>query len=269
MKNLVYVLLALFLITLVVNGCKKSEMTAVPKSKLALNSLLADSSRKLTASQLTTTKNRADTFTISGLSSTDTVHWSIAPPGYTNILQKSNSRYIVSFETEGTFKIKAIVNGTDTLSASIKVDSASTVPPYSSVSLAGDQILLIPALYKSVGGDTTYIALTAQTTKTYPCANSLIHCSYGTDTQNNFSVNFIDVQQPNSLLCMGGPGTLATNLNFYQKAQNPYMVNGTYPLSVTFNGSTYTGKIIISAKTIKFDWNYASGVVFSTKQISR
>jgi len=271
MKNLPYVLFALILIAFGINGCKKSELPAVPKNKLSTNSLSADSSQKLklTATQLTTTKYRPDTLTISGLSASDTVHWSITPPGHTTILEKSRSRYIVSFELGGLYKIKAIVNGTDTLSATIRVDTLSSTSYTYIPFAAGDQILVIPSLYKSIFADSTYIAFTAQTTKTYPCVNSLIHSSWGSDLNNNFSVNFIDIEQPNDSLCMNGPGTLAVNMPFLQKAQNPYMVNGTYPLAITFKGTIYKGSIKVSPHDIKFDWNYTSGVTFSTKKLSR
>jgi len=271
MKNLPYVLFALILIAFVINGCKKSELPAVPKNKLSTNSLFADSSQmpKLTASQLTTTKYAPDTLTITGLSASDTVHWSITPPGHATILEKSRSRYIVSFDLEGLYTIKAIVNGTDTLSTSLRVDSVSSTPYTTNIPFAeGDQILVIPSLFKSASADSTFITFRAKTTKTYPCINSFINSNWGIDLNNNFSVDFMDIEQPNNNLCMG-PGTLAINMPFLQNAQNPYMVNGIYPLAITFKGTTYKGNIKVSPHDIKFDWNYTSGVTFSTKKLGR
>jgi hypothetical protein len=273
MKNSLYLLVVAFVGLIMINGCQKSQLAAVSKTKLASASLSTDTSKKLKliVSQPITVKNKADTLVISGLATADTVHWSVTPPGYTNVLQKSNSRYVISFETEGTFLVKAVVNGHDTLSATIKVDSISaSSQPYTYIPFKNDdQIQLIPSLYKSALADSVYIALTAQTVDTYPCTNSLIHASWGTDLNNNFSVSIMGIEQPNGGFCMMGPGTLAVNMAFLQKMQNPYMVNGTYPLAVTFNGTTYKGNIIVSANAINFDWNYTSGVVFTSKQISR
>ena len=273
MKNYVYLLAALLVIAFAINSCKKSELAAVPASKLASSSLGVDSVKKpkLTASQYLTSKDIPDTLTISGLSTKDSVHWSITPAGQTNILQKSKSRYVVSFETEGTYKIRAIVNNNDTLSASIQVDSASTTPPSNNIVpfAANDQMNITPSLYKSIQSDSSYLVLTAKTTGSYPCQNSQIYASWADSLQNKFNINFMGIERSISDICLSGPRPLSIVMAFPQQAQNPYLVNGTYPIWIVFKGTTYTGHIIVSTTAVTFDWNFTSGVVFTTKQISR
>jgi hypothetical protein len=47
------------------------------------------------------------------------------------------------------------------------------------------------------------------------------------------------------------------------------MVNGSYPLTVTLNDTTYTGSIAISTASVTFNWNYTKGVLITPKQIAR
>ena len=84
-----------------------------------------------------------------------------------------------------------------------------------------------------------------------------------------FNIDYIDVVQPNGGWCMVGSRVLSLKNVFVQDPAKPYMVNGTYPLNVTFGATKYTGSVTISDHAVNFNWNYTSGVVFSTKQISR
>ncbi len=268
MKNTAYFLLASFASALLFLGCQKSEL-ATPSKNTKLQSLKLASALKLTASQLTVGRDTADTLTVTGLSKTDSVRWSITPPGHSNIIQQSASRLIVSFTTTGTFNVKAIVNSKDTLAASIKVDTVGSGLPQSNVPFqAGDQLIITPSIYKGMTPDSTGILFSAHTADTYSCLNSVIHASWS-DYGNSFSINYIDVVQPNGGWCMVGSRALSLNSFFQQNPASPYLVNGTYPLTIVFGATTYKGKIIVTGNAIKFDWNYTSGVTFTVKQISR
>jgi len=288
MKNTVYYFIILLAAGSVIYGCTKTSLAPIPKTKLAASNALDTSKLHLylNVSQPTTVVKRLDTISIIGIPAADSaatrINWIISDPGDQYPIQTTKERYIVRFNKAGSYKFSALINGIDTISTIIKVtDTVATTPPpvnkdtipappptYTTIPFTGDQITLVPNVYKSALSDSTYIYFTAQTTKTYACANSKIYSSYS-DANNKFSLNFISVVQPNGTGCLIGPSNLSEGVYYYQNYQNPYMVNGTYPLTVTLNGTTYTGSIIVSATAVAFDWNYTSGVVFSTKQISR
>src|ERR1700761_7318530 len=111
MKNSTLILLALILITFVINGCQKSELASVPKNKLATSSLnSASGGLQLTASSSRVGQNFPDTLTLTGITRSDSVHWFVSPATISPI-QKTNSRYILAFNAAGTYRIKAVVNG--------------------------------------------------------------------------------------------------------------------------------------------------------------
>ncbi len=62
--------------------------------------------------------------------------------------------------------------------------------------------------------------------------------------------------------------TISAGVNFTQN-ETKTLANGTYPLNVTLNGTTYTGSIVVATSSITFNWNYTAGVVITPKQISR
>jgi hypothetical protein len=149
------------------------------------------------------------------------------------------------------------------------VDTVGSISPQSNIPFqSGDQIIITPSVYKGATPDSVGIMFSAHTADTYNCLNSTIHASWS-DTNNNFNIKYMDVVQPNGGWCMVGSRVLSLNSFFPQNPANPYMVPGTYPLTIVFGTTTYSGKIIISSSSIKFDWNYTSGVTFATKQISR
>ena len=295
MKNPVYPLIALFIIASVIYGCTKTSLAPIPKTKLATNNALDTSKTHLSlvVSQPTTVLKRLDTISILGIATSDTaattIKWSVSPSSYRYTIQSVKGKYIAWFSKAGSYKIKALINGIDSLSTIIKVSDSTFVPPgkdsvvtppvhkdtipnpptYALIPFTGDQITLIPNLYKSALSDTSYIYFTAQTTKVYPCANSTMNLAYRLDAFNNFFIGFINVTQPNGSACVNGPGTLSKGIYFYQNTQKPYMVSGTYALAITFNGVTYNGHIIVSSTSVTFDWNYTSGIVLSTKQLNR
>jgi hypothetical protein len=105
----------------------------------------------------------------------------------------------------------------------------------------------------------------AQTKNTY-CGSSTLVTSYSVDNSGNYTIGFLNVSQPSP--CGIGQGTISSVINF---TQNPAtnMPNGTFPLSVTLNGTTYTGSIVATSTTITFNWNYTAGVLISPKSVNR
>ncbi|MDB5146035.1 MAG: hypothetical protein JWQ57_55 [Mucilaginibacter sp.] len=142
-------------------------------------------------------------------------------------------------------------------------DTVVQTPPDTAqlVALTGDKITLSPGYYAA--GDSVGISFNAVTTNLY-CSNGLLKFHNTLNASNNFFIDFLHVQEP--LVCHGtGDIPMAAAVHF----QSSYLTNGSHPLTVTLNGTTYTGSIVISASTIVFDWNYSSGVVISPKTLTR
>ena len=271
MKTSTYVLLALILITIIVNGCKKSELATAPKNKMAAASLNSTGSGLiLTVSSPHVSQNYPDTVGIQGTTSADSVQWFVSPPTNVKAIQKTNSRYILAFTAPGTYQVKAVVNGADSVSTLITVTD-SIYPPltYHSVPLTNDIIKLTPHFHSGNSVDSTYLYFDAQTTNGYACSNSYLEFGSFITSANNFIVSFNSVQSPDSYHCSGGSPTIWATVYFKQVGTNYVTDHATYPLTIKMNGITYTGSIVFLPNKIKFDWNYNSGIIFTAKQISR
>jgi len=145
-------------------------------------------------------------------------------------------------------------------------DTTVKTPPADTsqlVALTGDKITLAPGYHQNAAGDSVAISFNAVTTNRY-CSNGLLKFHNTLDANNNFFIDFLNVQEP--LVCHGtGDIPMVAAVNF----QKSYLVNGSHPLKITLNGTTYTGNIIISASSITFDWNYSTGIVISPKTLTR
>jgi hypothetical protein len=144
-------------------------------------------------------------------------------------------------------------------------DTIVKTPPDTAqmVALTGDKITLAPGYYQNAAGDSVGISFNAVTTNRY-CSNGLLKFHNTVDANNNFFIDFLNVQEP--LVCHGtGDIPMVAAIRF----QRSYLANGSHPLKVTLNGTTYTGNIVVSASTITFDWNYTSGIIISPKTLSR
>jgi len=272
MKKSTYALLALILIY-ILNGCSKSQLTPAPKNKLTASSLnSAPGGLQLTVSNQRVSQNFADTVRISGTSSADSVHWFISPNANVSSLQKTNNLNILSFSAPGTYKIKAVVNNTDSVSASITVtDSVATSLSFHRVPITGD-IKLTPHFHQGTSADSTYLFFTAETADISPCAKSYLEFGSFLTNNNNFIVSFNGIESPDASHCTGGGIPLTATVTFNGYHQNYVADTASYPLKIVLNNNDaqiYTGTINFSPTAISFNWNYTSGVVFTTKQLSR
>ena len=152
---------------------------------------------------------------------------------------------------------------TNTKSDTIPVTPTKTT--YSTVPLTGDQITLVPYYYKSQTADSSYLYFIAQT-HNYYCGTSTIDYTANIDANSHYAVSFIDVSQPSP--CTIGQLPLGQAINFNHSAPNT-IPNGTFPLSVTLNGTTYNGSIVATSASIAFTWSYTAGVLIAPNQISR
>jgi len=252
MKNLIYGLFALTLAVVVISSCNKYGD-------------LAGQTGKLVASSYKVAIDQPDTLLLSGAKTTDTVHWSVTPAGFDSIITKNNVAEVF-FKKAGVYTVRAIDAPMAPASVSITVlDSVDKpVNTYSYLQLTGDQITLVPHFYNNPTADSSYLSFVAQTKKPYCGTSKLVVAD--SLINNNYGIHFLYVSQPSP--CIIGQSPIAAVINFTQN-QPGVLPIGTFPLSVTLNGTTYTGSIVATSTTITFNWNYTSGVLISPLQINR
>jgi hypothetical protein len=251
MKNSVYCFLTLLLTFFAISACNKfGDLTG--------------KNGQLVATKYKLKINEPDSLLLVSAKASDSIKWSVVPSGYDSLVTKNNTALIV-FKKAGNYQVKATSNGTTPATASITVSDSvyHPVPQYIITPFTGDQITLVPHFYNN-GADSSYLYFVAQT-KNYYCgtskmqvADSLINSKYG--------IKFQDVIQPTP--CVIGEGPIGWVISFTQN-QPGKLPNGTFPLSVTLNGTTYTGSIIATSTTVTFNWNYTMGVLIAPKQINR
>lgn len=222
---------------------------------------------QLLASKYKVKINEPDTLLLSGTNSTDSIRWSVVPSGFDSLVKNKN-KALIFFKKAGTYQVSASDNGGTPATAKIividSVYNSQPQPQYNIIPLTGDQITLVPHFYNNPGADSSYLSFVAQTRKSY-CSISKLNV---TDSlvNNSYAIDFVNVIQPTP--CVIGQSPIAAVINFNQKLPGN-LANGTYPLSVTLNGTTYTGSIVATSTMITFKWNYNSGVLIAPKQISR
>jgi hypothetical protein len=250
MKNFIYALAAVLTTLIVIQSCTK---------ELNPNA----SQGQLVAVKTAIKIHEPDSLALIGAQTTDVITWTVTPAGFETLITNNNTAS-VSFSKSGTYTINALANGGAPTSLVLTVaDSVYNGPTSNVISLAGDQIKLEPAVYKSVDGDTSYVFFKAKTTNAY-CNTGRLNFTTSV-TENNYAANFISVLNYGS--CAGTPVPMAAGVNFNQGPA--ILANGTYPLSITLNGTNYTGSIIVSSADITFNWAYTNGVTISPLKISR
>jgi hypothetical protein len=251
MKKLTYFLLAFIAACFIIQGCKKLEGVIAAGGQLS-------------ATKTEVKMNEPDTVLAVKAKATDNISWLVTPSGFNTISTKDNAAAFV-FSKAGTYTVKATINGASTDGLKIKVTDGVYVPPANTtLSLTGDQIIIEPQIYKSAHSDTAYIYFQTHTANTY-CPNGKLMYTSGVDANNNYMLNFTGVLQYAG--CSGTPAFMRANINLKQNTIG--LVNGTYPLNITLNGTTYTGSIVVATANITFNWEYTSGVTIAPKVRNR
>jgi len=264
MKTLSYIAI-FFAFVFTLNACKKGGY----------------STERLEATHATIKIGQPDSLILINAATTDSIKWSVNPSGFNSIINWHNHA-IVSFSKAGSYTVTTTVNGTGTYSYLITVTNdvytppgQTTTPPPASgaathISIAGDQITLLAHYSKSLKSDSAYVYFNAQTTNTYPCSNSSLNYTHSLDASNHFSIGFIDMYQPATKDCTSGNTTITSPvIPFIQSVQSTTLANGTFPLTVTLNGTIYTGSIVVSATDVTFNWTYTSGVTITPQHFTR
>lgn len=250
MKKLFYCIMALVPAFIIIQGCNKLGSVISPAGQIS-------------ATRAELKVGEIDTVLAVNAKATDNIAWMVTPTGFNTISTKDNAATLV-FSKAGSYTVKANINGSPTDALSIKVNEAPTPPANTTLTLTGDRINLVPAYHKSALADTTYIYFTATTTKTY-CGSSKLNLTNSIDASGNYLLNFTNVLQYAG--CSGTPSTIH---NWAYFKQTPIqLANGTYPLNVTLDGTTYTGSISVTTTNVTFNWTYTSGVVIAPKVLTR
>ncbi|ASU32764.1 hypothetical protein [Mucilaginibacter xinganensis] len=252
MKNSIYGSLTFILALFVISACNK------------YGSLSDYKNGQLVASSYKVKINQPDSLILIGAKATDAISWSVIPSGYDSVITKNNTS-LIFFKKSGKYQVRTN-NGATTATASITVSDSIYYPTeqYTMVSLIGDEITFVPHYYKSKTSDSAYLSFVVQTHNSYCSSGSLRF----TDSvvNNTYGVHLLNAVQPTQ--CTLGTTPITAIVNF-TKNQSVSLANGTFPLSVTLNGITYTGSIVATTTTISFNWNYTAGVLISPKQINR
>jgi len=261
MKKLTYAFATLLLSVLFFEACNKTGLTS-------------PNTREIVATKTTIVVNKLDSLAVTNISSTDSILWTVSPTGSNTYYSRSGNA-VLSFTKAGTYIVSASVNGAAPLTLTITataapVNPADTVTNHSGLlPLTGDQISLTPHYQQGPVTDSVSVWFTGTTINTYACSNSELKFNYSLDASNHFVINFANVQQ--FATCTAGPSTIPTRspITFLQRFGSQYIVNGTYPLTIKLNGTTYTGSVIITTTTVTINWTYTAGITITPLVITR
>jgi hypothetical protein len=252
MKNLTHLLfssLALFFAMIIIQGCEKTGLTAV--------------NPKLVASKTTLRITDIDTLVVLGAGN-DSVTWDVQPASAQIIQQKGNKISLTFLEFK-TYTVTARINGGVPLSINITNTFFNTV--YTTLPITNENITITPTYFKSPTSDSTYFKLSAQTGKTYACGSSVLNATK-TQSNNDFVINFKNIEQPDAANCYSPNSRLILDFYFNQNPATPYSFGTTYPLTITVGSTIYTGVITLNPTYMDIVWNYTSGVIMSSKHIT-
>jgi hypothetical protein len=259
MKTLTYIAI-FFALLFAFNACTKVGYTT----------------EHLDATHATIKIGQTDSLELVGAAASDSIKWSVSPAGF-NWMVNSHNHAIVNFNKAGVYIITTLVNGTTNYNYTITVTNEvyNPAPPPANgqathISIAGDQITLLAHYNKSTQSDSAHVYFNAQTTNNYQCSNSYLNYTHSLDASGHFSIGFIDMYQPALKDCTTGNTTITSPvIPFMQSVQNTYLANGTFPLTVTLNGTTYTGSLTITVTDVTFNWTYTSGVMITPQHFTR
>ena len=197
------------------------------------------------------------------------VQWAVSPSSAVHITS-GNGQAVVLFTHPGNYLVTARYPGSDSVStdsstAPITVSDSVYMPPPTptsdTFSLAGDEVILMP-----IADSASNLYFYAQSGKDYPCFSSFLY-TITAGTQTGISVNLSQAVSTGIGNCNGSTSPVISYL-FLINPQNPFP-NGTYPFSVTLNGTLYQGSLIITGTDYTFDWNYNSGVIIQPHVVQK
>jgi len=199
------------------------------------------------------------------------VTWSVSPADSTAHIAIGAGGAIFLFSKGGIYRVFAsYATGTDSsrrdsCSGTIIVsDSIYTPPPppppgptYDTIGVGNDTVTLTPL------SDTSGLHLVAQSSGRYGCSPYYLY-STSASVNSGLSLQF------QSIVTGSGCSSPSPAISYiYLGGSISNWPNGTYPVSVSYGGTTYTGSLTITNTDYTFTWNYTGGVVISPLHVVR
>lgn len=242
MKNFNPLIIAFCAVTLFATSCKKdSAVTPVKTLNLSLSTVMMN--QPLTVS--------------SASDSTIYTPFSVTPSG-SNTTALAGHSTVVKFTKPGTYIIQSSKPGS--IATAVTVTNQTYTSNSTSVSLAGDQIVLTPHAIDSGGSFVLYFVAT--TVNSYPANNGTIVQTLSLN-QGATSASFTNVLLPPTPSSSNISGPVSSEFAFISS-----MVAGTYPVTFQLNGTTYSGSAALTTTGVTFTWKYTAGITMSVKQLT-
>ena len=220
-------------------------------------------SSTLTVSATSAAKGEPVTFSVPSALANTPLQWSVYPSNLTH-LSAGKGQAVVLFGSAGTYHVVAgYGNGADSSADTVSVvitDSVYNPPPpvtYDTTSLASDVITLTPII-----DSTGQLFMAAQTAKSYESPSLLYNVVSTEGWTGGLSISFYGVGT------IQGSGYSTTAYAYLFLNNNTTPSPGTYPLTVTVDGTQYTGSITVTSNGFSFTWNYTTGVIISPLQVT-
>lgn len=199
------------------------------------------------------------------------IKWTVNPPDHAYV-STVNGQSVILFSTPGNYTITASfftdsATGTayDSTSSTVMVtdsiftDTTAHCNNYVNAAINPDDLItLVPVSMSDTGG----VVLLAHTRDLYPHSPYINDTfTYSPEGSYGFALTGI-IESP--CATTGNVPAPATAFLPVGSAQN-----GTYGISISVNGTTYSGTLNVSATAYNFTWPYTSGVVIAPLQLNR
>lgn len=270
MKKLSFTIFVALLAFFIIQGCEKAQLTDLGVGT------------KIIASKTQIAQLDLDTLLFTGASVTDSVKWSVTPEGKSVIQSKGNTaviyfldlgNYTVSAQkaSGGEVKTKSInvvphqappfVSDPGTTNTTVSTSNNSDTTQY--IPITGD-INVSPDFYRIPSGDSVQVNFSLQTVNKY-CSRGIIEYTSILDAAKNYSLDIGKIRAPKNCA-----GSLSPDMQVWAGYifKRKLLGLGTHQISITYNGTTYTGTIIVNTTNIIINWNYTSGVIMLTHVIN-
>lgn len=198
------------------------------------------------------------------------VRWSVKPDSTAHVSVDSGHA-MITFTRGGRYAIWASYSTTsdssrrDSCGGTIVVtDSVYTPPPPPQPPYLDTVAVWHDSLYLRPWSDTNTLILTAQSSMRYGCNPYYLYAT-AASVSTGIALDFQKVVTISS----GCNGTTYPAMSVVSLASSINgWPNGTYPFSVKYDGTTYTGSLTISSSGYSFSWNNPR-VFISPLQVSR
>ena len=207
--------------------------------------------------------------------SSSNIRWAVTPSGSAHITS-GNGQAMILFPQAGSYRITANYSSgadssSDSVSSPVTVnDSIYSCPQPNNLdttSMAGVQVTITPMLDSAAR-----LVLLVQSTSVYDCFPTFIWAdsTYPTYQQGaSIGIALFEIISGSMYGSCNGAKNPAASYLFPEWNMTGPPPDGTYPIYVTMNNTTYQGSYTVTDKQFLFNWGYTSGVTISPMQINR